>query len=343
MNIQFAWLWALAALPLPLIVAWLWPRAAAQQEPALKLPFQGVLAMMASTKRAAPNRLRLLLASLAWVLLVVAAARPQYVGEPVTLPLSGRDLMLAVDISGSMQSEDMQIRGQTVSRLTAVKAVAGQFIERRQGDYLGLILFGDQAYLQTPLTFDRETVRTQLNEAAIGLAGKRTAIGDAIGLAVKRLREQPQENRVLVLLTDGDNTAGEVTPLKAAELAKRENVRIYTIGMGAESMVVQSLFGRQRVANTELDERTLKAIADTSGGRYFRARDINELQQIYQLLDKIEPVSEDQQTFRPIDELYYWPLGAAVILSMLIALAQTIRVNRIAEAPSPTVREVRHA
>ena len=204
MNIECAWLWALAALPLPLIAAWLLPRAAEQQEPALKLPFDGALAAMETTARGATNRPRLLLASLAWVLLVIAAARPQYVGDPVQLPVSGRDLMLAIDISGSMETEDMSVNGRAVSRLIAVKAIAGDFIERREGDRLGLILFGDQAYLQTPLTFDRETVRTQLNEAAIGLAGKRTAIGDAIGLAVKRLRDQPQENRVLVLLTDGD-------------------------------------------------------------------------------------------------------------------------------------------
>ena len=246
-------------------------------------------------------------------------------------------LLLAVDISGSMETEDMTISGHVVSRLTAVKAVAGDFIDRRKGDRLGLILFGDQAYLQTPLTFDRETVRTQLDEAAIGLAGKRTAIGDAIGLAVKHLRDQPQENRVLVLLTDGDNTAGEVAPLKAAELASREHVRIYTIGMGAEQMVVQGIFGKQRVANTELDERTLKAIAKTTSGRYFRARDIKELQQIYQLLDSIEPVSADQQTFRPVAELYRWPLGLAMLIALLIALSHAPRLQR------QTVREVHHA
>jgi len=337
MNIEFAWLWALAALPLPLIVAWLWPRAAEPREAALKLPFDGALAAMETTARAATNRPRLLLATLAWVLLVIAAARPQYVGDPVQLPVSGRDLMLAIDISGSMETDDMSANGHAVSRLAAVKAIAGDFIDRREGDRLGLILFGDQAYLQTPLTFDRETVRTQLNEAAIGLAGKRTAIGDAIGLAVKRLRDQPQENRVLVLLTDGDNTAGQVAPLKAAQLAEREHVRIYTIGMGADELAVRTLFGVQRVANTQLDERTLKAIAEATEGRYFRARDSKELQQIYRLLDTIEPVSEDQQTFRPVAELYQWPLGAALIAVVVIALSSAFKRNSV------PLREARHA
>ena len=329
MKIEFAWLWTLAALPLPLIVAWLWPRAATRAEPALKLPFDGALAVTLITTRTSPNRLRLLLATLAWVLLVIAAARPQHVGEPVQLPVSGRDLMLAVDLSGSMQTEDMSVHGDVVSRLTAVKAVAGDFIDRRQGDRLGLILFGDQAYLQTPLTFDRKTVRTQLNEAAIGLAGQQTAIGDAIGLAVKRLRDQPQENRVLILLTDGDSNAGEVTPLKAAELAKRDHVRIYTIGVGAEQALVQTIFGTQRVANTDLDEPTLKAIAATTGGRYFRARDMHELEKIYQLIDAIEPVSVDHQTFRPVDELYHWPLGIALALAVLIALTHAPGLQRL--------------
>jgi len=322
MSIDFAWLWALAALPLPFIAALLLPRTTAQSEPALKLPFDGALATAVSTRHASPNRLRLILATLAWVLLVIAAARPQFIGEPLQLPVSGRDLMLAVDISGSMQAEDMMIRNHVSSRLMAVKAVAGEFINKRDGDRLGLILFGDQAYLQTPLTFDRKTVRTQLNEAAIGLAGKRTAIGDAIGLAVKRLREQSQDNRVLLLLTDGDNTAGHLEPTKAAELAERERVRIYTIGIGADEMVVQGIFGRQRVTNTELDERTLTAIAETTGGRYFRARDTGELQQIYRLIDDIEPVSEDQQIFRPVSELYRWPLAAAVLITLLIALTR---------------------
>lgn len=337
MNIEFAWIWVLLFLPLPLLVAWLWPRADIQPQAALQLPFEDALRVTHVSTRASHNRLRFFLSTLAWVLLVIAASRPQYVGEPVQLPISGRNLMLAVDISGSMQSQDMSMHGENVSRLRAVKEIAGNFIQRRKGDRLGLILFGDQAYLQTPLTFDRKTTRTQLDEAAIGLAGSRTAIGDAIGLAVKRLREQAEKNRVLVLLTDGDNNSGEVAPRKAAELARREHVRIYTIGMGADELLVQSFFGTQRIPNNELDEKTLQAIAKTTGGRYFRARDTSELKNIYHEIDEIEPISQEKQTFRPVDELYQWPLGLAVLLSFIVALISTPVLQRAG------IREVKHA
>ncbi|HHH44307.1 MAG TPA: VWA domain-containing protein [Gammaproteobacteria bacterium] len=337
MNIEFAWPWAFAALPLPLLSVWLLPRAPETADAALRMPFYAALQGALGSTRSARSRLRLLLATLAWLCLVVAAARPQYLGEPVQLPITGRDLLLAVDISGSMEIEDMVLGRKVATRLRAVKAVAGDFIERRKGDRLGLILFGDQAYLQTPLTFDRDTVRTQLDEAAIGLAGKRTAIGDAIGLAVKRLRNQPQENRVLILLTDGTSNAGSVEPLRAADIAAAEGVRIYTIGVGADERIVQGLFGSQRVANTDLDEKTLKAIAQKTGGRYFRARDIRGLQEIYQLLDELEPVSTDQEVFRPVHELYSWPLGVALLLSVLMALG-----NR-GWLPGLPLRSVRHA
>jgi len=205
-----------------------------------------------------------------------------------------------------------------VERLTAVKAVAGDFIERREGDRIGLILFGAQAYLQTPLTFDRKTVRTLLFEAAVGLAGRETAIGDAIGLAVKRLRDQPAESRVLILLTDGANTTGSIQPLKAAELAARAGVRIYTIGVGSE---VRGPFGLP-MAGASIDEGTLRTIAKTTGGQYFRARDVAGLQAIYSMLDELEPAASDEQTFRPVKELFQWPLATALLLSALLGLAR---------------------
>lgn len=320
MHFEFAWPWLFATLPLPLIVRLLLPRARSTPAAALRFPFYDALQHNPGSRKTSPSRLRLLLAVLAWALLVTAAARPQWIGETIQMPVSSRSLMLAVDISGSMQTEDMSIGAQRVMRLSAVKKVAGEFIEKRVGDRLGLILFADQAYLQVPLTFDRRTVRTLLDEAAIGLAGKRTAIGDAIGLAIKRLQKQPEQNRVLILLTDGANTAGSVAPLKAADLAASEGVRIYTIGIGADSMVVRGPFGIQRIATGDLDEATLQAIADKTGGRYFRAEDSDSLADIYQLLDEIEPLSEDQQSYRPVEELYAWPLAASLLLSLLTAL-----------------------
>jgi len=320
MNLEFAWPWLLITLPLPLLVALSLPRAQASPPAALRVPFYAALTQSLARPARHRSRLYVLLAAIAWLFLVLAAARPQWIGETLHLPVNGRSLMLAVDISGSMQTEDMLIDGRQVMRLTAVKHVAADFIGQRTGDQLGLILFGDQAYLQAPLTFDRHTVSTLLDEAAIGLAGKSTAIGDAIGLAIKRLREQPQQNRVLILLTDGANTAGSVEPLKAADLAASEAVRIYTIGIGADSMLVRTPFGTRRVASSDLDEATLQAIADKTGGRYFRARDTESLQEIYALLDAMEPVSEDDQSYRPVDELYAWPLGGALLISLLLAL-----------------------
>jgi len=337
MNIEFAWPWLFAALPLPLL-ALLLPRATSATPAALRFPFYEALQPSLQTHAGQRSRLRLILAVLAWLLLVLAAARPQLIGETVHLPVSGRSLMLAVDISGSMQNEDMQINGRQLSRLTAVKLVAGEFIEKRKGDRIGLILFGDEAYLQAPLTFDRSTVRTLLSEAQIGLAGKQTAIGDAIGLAIKRLRSEPARNRILILLTDGTNTAGNVDPLKAADLAAREDVRIYTIGIGQGEMQVRTPFGLRRIATGDLDEASLKAIAEKTNGRYFRAHNTAQLAKIYALLDRIEPVSKDEQTWRPVDELYFWPLSAALLLSVLIALSAAFNWRT---APAHT--EVRHA
>lgn len=318
--IEFVWPWLLLILPLPIAVRWLLPADGGRQEAALRVPFYDAI----STARApagwhASTRWPFWFGLLAWMLLVIATARPQWLGEAIELPVSGRDLMLAVDLSGSMSTEDFELNNRRVDRLTAIKSVAGEFIEHRVGDRLGLILFGRQAYLQTPLTFDRRTVRTLLNESAIGLAGKETAIGDAIGLAVKRLRDNDIESRVLILLTDGANTAGEVEPIKAAELAAQEGLKIYTIGIGADEMLVRSFFGSQRVnPSADLDEKTLTAIAKNTGGKYFRARDSKALENIYQLLDELEPVKKDSQTFRPHTALYHWPLSIALLLALLL-------------------------
>lgn len=341
--LEFAWLWVLLALPLPFLAYWLLPRAE-QNQAALRVPFFQALREADSHGRSGNQSgwMRLLLAAI-WCLLVVATARPQWVGEPVALPAAGRDLMLAVDFSGSMETPDMVVQGEQVPRVTVVKHVVGEFVERRKGDRLGLVVFGTRAYLLAPLTFDRVTVNTLLKETRLGFAGEQTAIGDAIGLAIKRLRERPEGKRVLILLTDGANTAGEVAPRKAAELARQAGVKIYTIGVGAESMEVQggffSSFTRRINPSADLDEETLQYIADQTGGAYFRARNPEDLAQIYALLDELEPVEQDAEVFRPKSALYYWPLGAALLLSFLAALAYLRSAAPRAETAS-SAREV---
>ncbi|MBL1275390.1 MAG: VWA domain-containing protein [Ectothiorhodospiraceae bacterium] len=334
--IQFEWIWAFAALPLPLLLRFILPAANSQQDAALRVPFIEDFQHISTVSiNSTARRWPLLLASLAWACLVIAAARPQWIGEPIELPTSGRDLMLAVDLSGSMDARDFKIQGETVNRLQATQVIAGEFIKRRVGDRVGLILFGEQAYVQTPLTFDRDTVRILLYEAAIGLAGKSTAIGDAIGLMVKRLankKEEKNDNKsshkpekkqqVMILLTDGANTAGEVQPIKAAELAAQKGLKIYTIGIGADEMMVRSIFGTQRInPSADLDEGTLTAIAETTGGKYFRARDSAELLKIYDLIDELEPTEQEAKLFRPLRALYTYPLMTALALSALLILA----------------------
>ena len=225
MSLTFAWPLVLLLLPLPMLSLRLLPRAASDPSAALRVPFLPLLNEAGLFRTGSrPARWRRVVAIVAWVALVIAAARPQVLGDAVQLPVTGRSLMLAVDISGSMINEDMQLGGRQVSRVTAVKALAADFLQRRSGDRVGLILFGREAYLQAPLTLDRRTVATLLGEAQVGLAGKETAIGDAIGLAVKRLRDQPEQNRVLILLTDGANTAGAVDPRKAAGTGRRAHL-----------------------------------------------------------------------------------------------------------------------
>ncbi|MCA0893699.1 vWA domain-containing protein [Microbulbifer agarilyticus] len=315
---EFALPWVFLLLPLPLLARKLLPKSEPLSS-ALKVPYYEQLPRKSGGS--AGNRWNLLMLWLLWLLLLAAAARPQWYGEPITQTTSARDLLIAVDISGSMETPDMILNGNPAMRISAVKNVVGDFVLRRKGDRLGLVLFGTRAYLQAPLTFDRQTVDTLLNEAQIGFAGQGTAIGDAIGLSVKRLTQRPADQRVLILLTDGANTAGKVAPLKAAELAKQAGVKVYTIGVGAEEMVQPGLlgsrFGARRVnPSRDLDSETLQAIADKTGGKYFRAHNPQELVQIYEELDRLEPVEQEAETYRPLKSLYVWPLSLALLLAI---------------------------
>ena len=310
-----AWPWALLALPLPWLMRW-WPRRNAAA-PALRVPYAaGALAELGQASGAAGWRIGRLLLWLAWACLCVAMARPQQLGDPVTPPQQGRQMMLAVDVSGSMSEPDMMLGNQVVQRLSAAKAVLADFLDRRAGDRVGLLIFGERAYTLTPITADLTTVRNQLTDSEVGLAGRDTAIGDAIALAVKRLREQPGGQRVLILLTDGVSNAGVLQPLRAAELAKAEGVRVYPVAFGGDGGM--SLFGVQIAAGDDpVDEATLRRIADLTGGRAFRARNTDELAGIYAELDRLEPITAAGAAVRPYIERYAWPLALAMLLGGL--------------------------
>lgn len=320
--IDFAWPWLFLVLPAPWVVRHLIPPASSAQGAALKIPFfRDVLSLGWKGDRGNVRYLDRWIVWIAWLALVSAAARPELVGDAVPLPVGGRDLVLAIDISGSMAQLDFSPDGERTSRLGVVKSIAGDFIERRSGDRIGLVLFGSRAYVQTPLTFDRTTVTLMLKDAAIGLAGKQTAIGDAIGLTLKRLRKSKNAERVLVLLTDGANTGGTMAPVRAAELSASEGLRIYTIGIGAQSIDVDENSGAQSITPaSDLDENTLFAIADLTGGAYFRAGDSESLEKIYQRLDELEPTKDVQSVFRPTLTLYPWPLSVALLISIVICV-----------------------
>ena len=315
-DLLLAWPWALLALPLPWLMHW-WPRRAVAAGAALRVPWSAqLLQEIAGETDTGGARLHRALIWLGWCCLCVAVARPQLLGEAVSPPTQARQLMLAMDVSGSMGEPDMVLGDQVVERLIAAKAVLADFLDRRAGDRVGLLVFGDRAYSLTPITADLASVREQLGDAVVGLAGRETAIGDAIALAVKRLRGQPQGQRVLILLTDGVSNAGILAPLRAAELAATEQVRIYTVAFGGDGGM--KLFGIDLgQAQDPVDEATLRKIADSTGGRFFRARDTRELAGIYAELDRLEPIDAEGPALRPREEVYYWPLALAVLLGAL--------------------------
>lgn len=332
--LEFIWPWAPLMIPLPLLM--LYKRKL--DKPEIRAPIVPLyetahqLGIAQEIQPDGSRRWKSIALFIAWILLCIAASRPTYIGEQVDVPLSGRDLMLAIDISPSMKEVDMELRGQQATRLDVVKQVVSDFVEQRAGDRIGLILFGSQPYVQSPLSFDTVTVNILLQEAYLGMAGQATAIGDAIALGVKRLRQRPEQSRVLVLLSDGANTAGEIPPEKAAQLAQQEKIKIYTVGIGADEMLKRSFFGARKVnPSADLDEAMLQQIADLSGGQYFRARSSEELEQIYGLINALEPVEQETRSYRPSKALYYWFVGLALLLYLFIILADQIllRMNAL--------------
>jgi Ca-activated chloride channel family protein len=313
--LQLAWPWAAAAIVLPLLAARLLPPAAPLAAP-LRVPFFGAAQRWQQAARGERARLRSLLALGAWALLVAAACRPQWIGEPVDVPATGRSLLLALDLSGSIR--DISMGGESGPEL--LRRTARQFIAGRTGDRVGLVVFGSQAHVQAPPSFDLPAVEGMVEESFIGLAGEGTALGDAIALAVGRLRAMAREERVLVLLTDGSSTEGLMKVPEAAQLARAHGVRVHAIGLGSPRTAKSG-------QGEDLDEPALKEVASLTGGLYFRAGDARALERIYETLGRHEPAHGEARHFRPAAELYGWPLGAALLVAAL-ALAAAWRRER---------------
>jgi Ca-activated chloride channel family protein len=336
---SFHWPWLAILLPVPLLVRMFWPRKRAVRETTseavrttLLHPSMIHLQEAFVTKRPGKpltNTIYSALLGLLWALLVLALMRPQWLVPHTEVKTAGYDLMLAVDTSRSMTALDFTVNDKPVSRMAVVKGVIDKFIQSRAGDRIGLTIFGNQAFVLSPLTLDGEAVRRILDEVLPGMAGDATAIGDGIGLSVKKLRDRPKGSRVLILVTDGENTSGVIPPIEAARLAAREGIRIYTIGVGTNQKELQML-GRDGRYHMEtdvgLDEDVLRKIAETTGGAYFRATNARALEEIYQQIDKLEKTEAESRTVMVPSPLFRWPLGAALLVLVLIGLFPERRI-----------------
>lgn len=314
-NVSFVWWWALLLAPLPLLIYFLLPSMKASAP--IRLPYLP----KSSSGQVPKNRVAKLLAALFWLTFIIALARPVWYGEPITSQPKHRDLMLLIDLSYSMSQKDMQSQDEYIDRLTAVKKVVSDFAQQRNGDRLGLVLFADHAYLQTPLTLDRVSISQQVDSLVLRLIGDKTAIGEGIGLATKTFIDSDAPQRVMVLLSDGSNTSGVLDPIEAAQIAKKYQATIYTIGVGAGEMMVKEFFMTRKVNTAQdLDEKTLQQIAQITGGQYFRARNASELATIYDTINSLEPISNASQTWRPQKEWFGLPLSIALLSFTLLLL-----------------------
>ncbi len=324
---HFACPYAFLLLAMPFALRYLLPPVKGLHGDALKIPFIGDLEKISIKSggiwnmgsAAAGNGFSKFFWFLfaVWTLLVIAAARPQQIGEPIRLKNESRDIMLVLDISTSMLQPDFAINGQRIDRLTAVKKTAADFIRKRANDRVGLILFGTRAYLQSPLTFDKQSVEEILWSMQAGMAGDSTSIGDALGLALKNLKDnEGTKNKVIILLTDGENNDGSLSLAQAIKLARDEGIKTYTIGVGSRDVFFGMLIGQMR----GVDEKGLSELAAVTSGEYFRAENTAALQQIYNAIDQLEADIHDDRFIRETKELYYIPLVAAILLGMALAV-----------------------
>ena len=328
--ITMAYPWVLLFIFLPFVLRVILPKSKKNKNTSINIPYLSSLKKDLDTS---PKTSFLLKRSILfyviifiWCLLVFSGSGIQWLGKPVYIQQSGRDLITAVDISGSMKTPDMILNGQPITRINLVKKIVSNFIAQRYGDRVGLILFGSKPYLQTPLTFDLDTVKQMLDDATVGIAGMQTAIGDAIGLSIKQLMKYPNQSKALILLTDGANNTGSIDPTLASQLTKDEKIKIYVIGLGANKLTVPTFWGQRTVnPSSDLDISGLKKIAETTGGKFFRAENSKDLKDIYTYINKLEPVKSDKLLVRAITPLYPWLLGLALLISFFVTLYLEIR------------------
>jgi Ca-activated chloride channel family protein len=336
--LAFAYPWVALLAPLPLLV-WFGLPAHAERRVGLAVPFFDRLARLSGQQpfsggvvaRRKPGGLIVLV--LVWLLVLAALARPQWIEPPLHRDLPTRDLLLLVDLSGSMDTRDfVDASGKTVDRLTAVKQVLDDFLSRRKGDRVGVVVFGDAPFALVPFTTDLDLCRAMLQDTAVGMAGPRTAFGDAIGLGIGLFARSTVKAKTIIALTDGNDTLSKVPPAEAARVAKDKGITIHTVAVGDP----------QAAGEDKLDEAALKEVAATTGGGFFRALDRTQLAQIYQRLDAIETRRIDSVSFRPRRDVYWMPLAAALALTLLAqAFGVARRYRRATPAGSAGVAEAR--
>ncbi len=321
----------LLLLLLPLLA---WIRGKGGRSAALQFSSVEVLKQMGKIRRHSPGQLLNALRLFALACFIIALARPRLGNEQTEIQASGIDIMLAVDVSGSMQAMDFTLNGQRVDRLTAVKDVVSKFIKERPNDRIGLIAFAGKPYLMSPLTLDHDWLQQRLNDVELGQVQDGTAIGSATASAVNRLSKQKAKSKILILLTDGMNNAGTASPEVAGEAAKSLGIKIYTIGAGTKGYApfpVKDMWGRTvlRRMKVDIDEKTLQHISKITDGQYFRATDTDSLEKIYSVINKLEKTKRTVRHFSNYKEIYLYPLTAGLVLLALEILLASTRYRRM--------------
>lgn len=331
-SFQFAnpgWLWLLAALPLIAVL-----RGRVGRAVALRLPSVSDARQAGARPRSRVGGFMLALQLLGFAALIVAMARPQLGHGRTEVETSGIDIELAIDVSGSMEALDFKLDGRQVNRLEVVKKVVEQFIGERPGDRIGMVAFAGRPYVVSPLTLDHDWLKKRLDEVQIGRVEDGTAIGSAIASSVSHLRDSEAKSRIVILLTDGVNNSGAANPVTAAEAAKALGIKIYTIGAGIQGqapMPVRDAFGRRRLAmmDVEIDEKSLKEIASTTGAKYYRATDTDSLEKIYADINTLEKTKRSVKKYEDYEELFLWALLPGLALLAIERLLGETRYRNL--------------